>query len=58
MRLDSDQMRLKKKEFNLMKNQLDKSLKKMIFPKFFSRNYLQTDNIERVTSMNSKLSIK
>ncbi len=53
--IDSDVARVKKQQLNSLKMQLNIELKKMIFPKYFSKNYLKVEGIEKVNSMNSKL---
>ena len=52
--IDSDVARVKKQQLNSLKMQLNIEIKKMIFPKYFSKNYLQVEGIEKVNSMNSK----
>ena len=52
--IDDDVTRAKKQRLNSLKIQLNNDLKKMIFPKYFSRSYLKIENIEKVKSMNSK----
>lgn len=52
--IDNDVTRVKKQQLNSLKMQLNSDLKKMIFPKYFSKSYLKIENIEKVNSMNSK----
>lgn len=52
--VDREQTNKNKNELNKLKQQLDKQLKKIIMPKFMSKNYLGTENFQRVLDINSK----
>jgi hypothetical protein len=52
--VDSEKLSKSRRELNKLKNELEQQLKKTIFPKNFSKNYLQTENLNRFNSINSK----
>lgn len=55
--VDRDITSKNKNELNKLKQQLDKQLKKIIMPKFMSKNYLGAENFQRVLDINSKIFI-
>ena len=55
--VDSEKLSKSRRELNKLKNELEQQLKKTIFPKNFSKNYLQTENLNRFNSINSKFFI-
>ena len=52
--VDNNEANKNKNKLNKMKQELDKQLKKMIFPKNVSRSYLRAESFQRILSMNSK----
>ena len=50
--IDNNEANKTKNNLNKMKQELDKQLKKMIFPKNVSRNYLRAESFNRIVSMN------
>lgn len=53
-RVDTDKNLKEKRELHQIKAELDRQLKKMIFPKYLSKNYLRSENLTRIASINSK----
>ena len=51
--VDIDQNSKSKRQLQQLKGQLDAHLKKMIYPKFTSRNYLQVGTVNKVQNINS-----
>jgi ATP-dependent RNA helicase DDX24/MAK5 len=51
--VDNSESRKNKRDLNKYKHELDKQLKKMIFPKNTSRSYLRQESFNRIVSMNS-----
>ena len=55
--VDNNEANKNKNKLNKMKQELDKQLKKMIFPKNVSRSYLRAESFQRILSMNSKFQL-
>lgn len=51
--VDTDKNLKEKRKLQQLKSELDRQLKKMIFPKFMSKNYLRSENLNRIVSINS-----
>jgi len=52
-RVDTDKNLKEKRELHQIKAELDRQLKKMIFPKYLSKNYLRSENLTRIASINT-----
>jgi hypothetical protein len=53
--VDNQKLAKSKRQLQQLKNQLEQQLNKVIYPKNFSKNYLQTENLNRFTSINGNL---
>lgn len=54
-RVDSDKNLKDKRKLQQLKSELEKQMKKMIIPRHMSKNYLRTENFNRIMSMNGKI---
>jgi ATP-dependent RNA helicase DDX24/MAK5 len=52
--VDSNQASKNQRKLSQFKNELNQLLNKMMFPKYVSKNYLESQTYEKVMSMNSK----
>jgi hypothetical protein len=52
---DSDVSEKTRRNLQNMKYELNEQLKRIIFPKFMSKKYLQVENVEKVMHINSEL---
>lgn len=55
--VDSDKVNKDRIKLSQLKQELDKNLKQMIFPKFMSKKYLEPKNINEILQMNSKFNL-
>lgn len=51
--VDSDKRSKDRRKLTQFKQELDRELKKMIYPKFMSRKYLEPKNVDKILSINS-----